>query len=810
MKALAPRNRHLVRRAWSLLLFPVVLGIAAASLHAEGSAVRVETFSLKLNGEVVVENPRGTTRVESWDYQTVRVVAEKTGPAAASAIEPGELVLMGALNSVIVQCKQGPGRIALTLYLPRSARLQITGGVFPVEINGALSSVVVDTTSGSIVYRLPANDDARVSMRSSQGTVKSTVPLADVERIGTHSIQGQLGSGAAQVILNSVAGNVSLTPGPNLTAVAKVSMSQSRASETPQPAPDTTPAGSENTAQPSYQAGGTSQRNQRVASSPDDPDVNTPGGTRQGTQSTGSIDFAGSDRSSDASMTHSSGPLSRPRTERNTSGGNSGLKVRIIPPDASARENPNSNGSVFDKTADDEDDARSAARPSASQSGSGGSGTTSPSNGSMVFGGSDRSADGTMKSRVGPLERDRESRDTSGGNSGLKVRIIPAPGSSRESTSVFNQPEETTNAPAASGNPARNASGATGSRRSDDFDRQAGRQRPIDPDDEVATSSRGNVPPVLQRNRIDDSSTVPVAEPEPRVNGDEEPIVLKAALVNLNVSVTNRSGVALSNLKKEDFEVAENSEPQKIEFFQPTTAPFNLVLALDLSGSIKDKLEIIKSAALRFVDVLGPQDKVAVVTFTDEIRVVSQLTGDRDELKRRIKTVDRSQGGTAFYEAMWFALVDTLRGTRGQRNAIVVLTDGVDSSLDRYNPMQSRVSFNQLSRRLEESDVMVFPIYLDTEYEEVFERGNSSSEAYAIARDQLERIGELSGGQVFRAEKAGDLSGVYKQVAAAIRTVYSVGYYPTNAERDGTFRRVRVVVNKSDAAVRTRKGYYAK
>jgi VWFA-related protein len=124
--------------------------------------------------------------------------------------------------------------------------------------------------------------------------------------------------------------------------------------------------------------------------------------------------------------------------------------------------------------------------------------------------------------------------------------------------------------------------------------------------------------------------------------------------------------------------------------------------------------------------------------------------------------------------------------------------------------MPSRVSFNQLAQRLEETDVLVFPVYLDTEYEEVFERGNSSSEAYAVARDQLQRLSEVSGGQMFKAEKASDLSGVYKQVAAAIRTVYSVGYYPINVERDGTFRRVRVTVNRNDAAVRTRRGYYAK
>jgi hypothetical protein len=145
-------------------------------------------------------------------------------------MDPGELVLMGALNSVIVQCKPGPGRIDLTLYVPHSARLQVTGGGFPVDISGSFASAVVDTTSGSISYRLPANDDARVALRSALGTVRSTVPLTAVERIGTRSIQGQLGSGSAQVILNSQNGNVTLTPGPSLSAVAKVSTAETRAS----------------------------------------------------------------------------------------------------------------------------------------------------------------------------------------------------------------------------------------------------------------------------------------------------------------------------------------------------------------------------------------------------------------------------------------------------------------------------------------------------------------------------------------------------------------------------------------------------
>jgi VWFA-related protein len=664
-------------------------------------------------------------------------------------------------------------------------------------------------------------------MRSALGTVRSTIPLTAVERTGTHGLAGQIGTGAAQVILNSQNGNVTLTPGPPMSAVARASKSELGAPAGTQPSRSVR-GGSDSDSQTDgvQQAGATSATQKADQGLRDDPSLSDPAANNRTTRSRSSIDFAGSDRSDDSSMTATSGPFTRPRSERNTSGGNSGLSVRIIPSNPSPRASRNAAGSVFDQANDEEEtkQGNTSANGSSSASGSPNAvgGNNSSTGGSIDIGGTDRADVGMTKSKAGKLEHERQTRNTSGGNSGMRVRIIPAanpPGPSRGASSVFDQRDDVSDdAPSTAGTARQNSPQTRSAQtaRPDAYEPAGKSGRRTDAtnraDDEVASNnSRTGAPPVLNRSRAEDSST-PLANAAETTakSSDEEAIVLKAALVSLNVSVTNRAGVALANLKAEDFAVAENNEPQKIEFFQPTTAPFNLVLVLDLSGSIKDKLDVVKSAALRFVDILGPNDKIAVVTFTDEIRVVSQLSNDRDELKRRIKAVDRSQGGTAFYEAVWFSLMDTLRGTRGQRNAIVVMTDGVDSSLDRYNPMQTRVSFNQLARRLEESDVIVFPIYLDTEYEEVFERGNSSSEAYAIARDQLERIAELTGGQAFKAEKVGDLSGVYKQVAAAIRTVYSVGYYPTNAERDGTFRRVRVGVNRGDAAVRTRKGYYAK
>ena len=757
-----------VRCALLLSLLVIAYTINTPTLQAQGAATRTETFSFNPGGQVRVENSRGATRVEVWEDQSVRVVAEKRTPAG-SPLDPNDLTLMSIQDTIYVQCKQStrPGRIDLIVYVPRQSHLRVTGGTWPVEVNGSLASAVVETTSGAIGYRLPADDDARIAMRSSRGNVRSNVSLVVSERTGTQVLQGQLGSGAASIRLNSLSGNVTLTPGTKIGMVARTISDQRSGSSN-----DLEPATGRSTSEQRQDGDASNRSNARTTNGPlfsqrdnqqddsevtSDPDAPLSPGRRSPRNSSaasgsgnGSVVFAGGDRSDDESLSvQGGGPFVRPRQQRRTSGGSSGLRVRIIPSGRPLSDAQDDSNPIFDQQ--DED--------------------TQSGNQSPQYGGSSRSNGSTNSgSHTG--------RPGSGGNTSARQ-------SSQENQGgVFN----TRNRPTSQD--------------------EVG----DDPDEIASSRNRPNTPPVLRRDSANGSvgaEPVHAGSPVENDTGDEA-VVLKAALVNLNVSVTNRSGLALANLKKEDFEVAENGESQRVEFFQAATAPFNLVLVLDLSGSIKDKLDVVKSAALRFLEVIGPQDKVAVVAFTHEVRVVSQLTSDRDELRRRIKSIERPEGGTAFYEALWFTLADTLRGTRGQRNAIVVMTDGVDSSLDRYNPAPTRVTFNQLAHRLEESDTLVFPVYLDTEYEEVFERGNSTSEAYAVARDQLDRIAELTGGRKFRAEKVGDLSGVYKQVAAAIRTVYSVGYYPTNRERDGTYRRVRVSVNRPEAAVRTRRGYYAK
>jgi VWFA-related protein len=752
MKSLAPtlrlnarRIRHGIRVA---LFLPFLMSslLVPDALAAQGSSVRVETFAFKPNGTVRIDNSLGTTRVDVWEQTTVRVVAEKKSPPA-SPLGPSDLVLMGAGDNVVIECRQSAARsrIDLMVYVPVRSHLQLNGGSSPIEVSGPLSSAIVETTGGNINYQLPGGDDAKVVMNSAKGSVKSMVPLNVSERSGTRSLQGRTGSGTAPIFLSSQAGNITLTSGPPLSMTARATEQTpiKDNSQTLDGAGDVG-QGSPNSAGDRTSAGDSSTRtsdtrHQRELEQNDDewvrqqmPSSGASGANRnQGNW----VDIGGTNRSDNSSLEQKSGPLHRPRQERNTSGGGSGFRVRIIPSTTplGARE-PDS--SIYDQ----------------------------PDN--------------------GPRNGNSQDRVSGGSTAGKGQTDSTGRSPNYEPNVVF-----------------------------DDRPRpKAGVPQDEPPRHVSSARSRTADPPVLRRNNdfYSDAPETPNRAGNRGVDEDSDSIKLNASLVNLNVVVRDRSGKAIPNLKQEDFQVTENGQPQTVEFFAPSTAPFNLVLLLDLSGSIQDKLDIIKAAALKFVDVVGGQDKIAVVTFTHDVKVISQLTANKDLVKKRIQSIDKAISGTAFYEAMWFALKDTLRGTEGQRNAIVVLTDGVDSSLDRYNPAPTRVTFDRLASRLEESDVMVFPIYLDTEYEEVFERQQSSTEAYAIARAQLERISEVTGGQVFPAEEAKDLAGIYKQVAAALRTVYSVGYYPTNSERDGTFRRVRVGVDRSDVAVRTRKGYFAK
>ena len=296
---------------------------------------------------------------------------------------------------------------------------------------------------------------------------------------------------------------------------------------------------------------------------------------------------------------------------------------------------------------------------------------------------------------------------------------------------------------------------------------------------------------------------------EPNEVDPGDVIKVETNLVSLNVSVFNsKLKMFVGSLTKYDFSVMENDQPQTVTYFASTDVPFDLVLLIDLSGSTLDKRDLVKKSTLRFIEAARPTDRLAIVTFSDMPSVISPLTLDRAQLAASVKNIEGS-GGSNVWDAVKFAL-DNVIGPKSleRRRAVVLMSDGVDGALMRFGPLRgSKITFADLLEQVRQTDALIVPIYLDTE--ETY--GNSyMKEEYENARRTLNLLADESGGSYYHARKLSDLNGVYEQVINDLGKVYSLGYKPTNATRDGNWRGVQVsIVNRADLVARTRPGYYA-
>lgn len=293
-------------------------------------------------------------------------------------------------------------------------------------------------------------------------------------------------------------------------------------------------------------------------------------------------------------------------------------------------------------------------------------------------------------------------------------------------------------------------------------------------------------------------------EPVETIRVDSELVDLKVSVVSLNPQ--SRS----TELQQKDFLVLEDGKPQEISFFAAADTPFDLVLLLDLSGSIKDKLELVRKSAKRFVDATRPVDRVAIVAFTDVAQVVCPLTQDRQLLRESIDSIEKPLGGTNFWDSLRYVLaILKASGNSLRRSAVVVMTDGVDNALpDVFGP-GSETSFDELLGLVRTSETIIFPIYLDTEADE-YKRHRTPRSAFAIAREQLGQVAQTCGSRLYRAKELKDLDAVYKQVIGDLSRIYSIGYRPSNMSKDGKWRSVSVqITDRQDVTARTKQGYYS-
>lgn len=306
---------------------------------------------------------------------------------------------------------------------------------------------------------------------------------------------------------------------------------------------------------------------------------------------------------------------------------------------------------------------------------------------------------------------------------------------------------------------------------------------------------------------------------------DDDPIRVDSSIVRLNVGVVDSRGRPITNLSKDSFELYEDGVRQEITRFEPSEAPFSVVIILDMSGSTLGFRQVLKQSATRFIDAIAPNDRVAVIEFYDSVNLRNDFTTDRRTILNSIN-VSNGQGKTQLYKALNVAL-DKLAKEKNRRKAIVVLTDGIDTALrDRDREALANVSDEQvpttikpetsdvLERVLNRSDaqgVTIYPLALPTgDPAKLADPTPRQIAMFKAGRARLQIIADRSGGTLNAINRLEEMGRLYAQVAADMRTLYTVEYQPSNDRRDGKWRSITIGVKNSDLITRTRQGYFAR
>jgi VWFA-related protein len=293
---------------------------------------------------------------------------------------------------------------------------------------------------------------------------------------------------------------------------------------------------------------------------------------------------------------------------------------------------------------------------------------------------------------------------------------------------------------------------------------------------------------------------------------DDEVVVVDTHVVTLNLSVVDRtSGRGVTGLSREDFRVFEDNVEQPLTHFESASAPFDLLLLVDLSGSTAAVKDVIRAACLRFVESVRPRDRVGVVAFAGTHAVVSPLTDDKRLLRTRLEAMGAPAGDTKLYDAVNFSLEHLVaQSPKGRRRAVVLLSDGLDSVLPNVQGDGSALAYEELRRRVQEFDGLLYTVWTDNSYDALSPL-DIQPETFDLVYDRMEELAALGGGVFHEVAKLEDLAGVYQRVVEDLGTVYSLTFQPANKTRDGRWRAVRVrLPRRPEAVARGRNGYYAK
>jgi len=355
---------------------------------------------------------------------------------------------------------------------------------------------------------------------------------------------------------------------------------------------------------------------------------------------------------------------------------------------------------------------------------------------------------------------------------------------------------------------------------------------------------------------IGSAAQTPRPTPTPTPDDEGEVIRVDTQLIAVPVAVATGAN-AVRGLKASNFIIYEDGKRQEIADFSATAEPFEIALLLDTSGSARNELQLIKNAAKIFINSLRPGDRISIIAFdTDRSDakpfamgdVVIPLSSDRRALSDAVERIAVSNG-TPLYDSMVEIASKVFREPPSKdfvgRRAMVALTDGVDStsvndfatakeelagrgiisffisvdtrdffesgllgdcqSATRFSVQQIRRYYKSFAPKARAEKAVNFCQLGD------FERLAVSKKLYEIANVEMQELAKTSGGKVFPVGELAEARGAFRAVAVEIGTKYTLGYYPTNDKRDGTYRKIKVELKgvPAGAVLRTREGYTA-
>lgn len=300
-------------------------------------------------------------------------------------------------------------------------------------------------------------------------------------------------------------------------------------------------------------------------------------------------------------------------------------------------------------------------------------------------------------------------------------------------------------------------------------------------------------------------------QPTPPPPPSETILRVEVDVVNVYCTVKDKKGGLVTDLEASNFEVREDGKKQKLRYFaRETDRPLTLALLVDTSGSQSQFLPAEKEIGTQFLrQVLRPSDLALLMTFDVNVDLLQDFTSEAERLQQAL---DRARinapaqpvnpgpfpglhkGSTLLYDAIYLAAKRKLAPEVG-RKAIIVVSDGED--------LGSRVKEKEAIEAVHRSDTIVYAIGIADPriYVQEFGRPYQGSSA-------LERLAKETGGRAFFPSKLEELQKAFDEIAAELRSQYSLGYTSTNRKRDGRFRKIKIKVKPKDLRVKARRGYY--